>query len=178
MSVPIAVVSIAQVRTRLAAVASESTAAAPPIPHIRMWGVLRSAHARCCRHGRSGLARPFATHISTARPQCRLLTTATVPTLRRDGEEEELAPGFSQKVGAAAAYGPMVGSLRYGENLIVHPFHPRHPYYWGGGGRVSSAMSLAHYCNRRQAPFRRSMKRLAIRRWEGRELGRYETRAV
>ena len=133
MSVPIAVVSIAQVRTRLAAVASESTAAAPPIPHIRMWGVLRSAHARCCRHGRSGLARSFATHISTARPQCRLLTTATVPTLRRDGEEEELAPGFSQKVGAAAAYGPMVGSLRYGENLIVHPFHPRHPYYWGGG---------------------------------------------
>ena len=133
MSVPIAVLSIAQVRTRLAAVASESTAAAPPIPHIRMWGVLRSAHARCCRHGRSGLARPFATHISTARPQCRLLTTATVPILRRDGEEEELAPGFSQKVGAAAAYGPMVDSLRYGENLIVHPFHPKHPYYWRGG---------------------------------------------
>ncbi len=149
MSVPIAVVSIAQVRTRLAAVASESTAAAPPIPHIRMWGVLRSAHARCCRHGRSGLARPFATHISTARPQCRLLTTATVPILRRDGEEEELAPGFSQKVGAAAAYGPTVGSLRHGENFIVHPFHPRHPYYWGGGGRVSSAMSRAHYCDGR-----------------------------
>ena len=175
MSVPIAVVSIAQVRTRLAAVASESTAAAPPIPHIRMWGVLRSAHARCCRHGRSGLARSFATHISTARPQCRLLTTATVPTLRRDGEEEELAPGFSQKVGAAAAYGPMVGSLRYGESirsirdtLIIGEW----------GGRVSSAMSLAHYCDRRQAPFRRSLKRLAIRRWEGRELGRYETRAV
>ncbi len=44
--------------------------------------------------------------------------------------------------GAAAAYGPMVDSLRYGENLIVHPFHPRHPYYWAGG-RSGLARSFA-----------------------------------
>ncbi len=50
--------------------------------------------------------------------------------------------------GAAAAYGPMVDSLRYGENLIVHPFHPRHPYYWRGG-RARLARNVAYSLLRR-----------------------------
>lgn len=50
--------------------------------------------------------------------------------------------------GAAAAYGPTVGSLRHGENFIVHPFHPRHPYYWGGG-RACLVRNVAYSLLRR-----------------------------
>jgi hypothetical protein len=88
---------------RLAAVVNERPAAAPPSPHIGIWGI-----PICLRQ--SGLARVFVRHTSTSRPQ---------------GAQSTDRGTVSNTNGFAVGSSCSSPSLAPRPHLCAHPFQPR-----------------------------------------------------